>query len=89
MRRAFRQREVYRGRIVGPLLAIVSLLAIAFLVWAGFFMARQIPKSAGAPHVGQPAPEFSLPDQDGQQVALADLLRDQRAALLIFYRGHW
>ena len=34
------------------------------------------------------APNFSLPDQNGKPVALADLL-SPNGAILIFYRGHW
>jgi hypothetical protein len=34
------------------------------------------------------APEFSLPDQDGHTVALADL-RAHGPVVVVFYRGHW
>ncbi len=87
--RAFRQPEAYRGRVLGPALGLLACGAIAFFCFMGFYFVRQIPASAGAPGIGQRAPEFSLPDQDGKPTALADLLRDRRAALLIFYRGHW
>ncbi|PYL30538.1 MAG: hypothetical protein DMF45_02300, partial [Verrucomicrobia bacterium] len=43
---------------------------------------------AQAPRVGEKAPQFSLPDQNGKQVALTDLL-SPNGAVLIFYRGHW
>jgi peroxiredoxin (alkyl hydroperoxide reductase subunit C) len=36
------------------------------------------------PEIGQPAPEFSLPDQDGNQVALSDF-RGEKAVALVFY----
>lgn len=36
------------------------------------------------PDIGQPAPEFSLPDQDGNQVALLDY-RGEKAVALVFY----
>jgi peroxiredoxin len=50
-----------------------------------------LPLSAQAPHVGEEAPNFTLPDQNGRAIVLADLLSDKNAhgALLIFYRGHW
>jgi hypothetical protein len=89
IKRAFTQRDIYRGRVAGPILGTLSLLVIGFFCFASFYLARQIPAAVGAPRVGQPAPEFSLPDQDGKQVALAELVRDNRAAILIFYRGHW
>jgi peroxiredoxin Q/BCP len=38
--------------------------------------------------VGDIAPEFTLPDQDGRTHTLA-AERGRRAVVLIFYRGHW
>ncbi|PYJ24157.1 MAG: hypothetical protein DME99_00350 [Verrucomicrobia bacterium] len=35
------------------------------------------------------APEFTLPDQDGRDMALADLISRSEAVVLIFYRGFW
>ena len=94
--RAFRRPEQYRGRFVGPAVALVSLLGIGFFCFGIFYVARQLPESASAPREGQKAPEFSLPDQDNKPVALSDLLAAPDAspggaggALLIFYRGHW
>jgi hypothetical protein len=34
------------------------------------------------------APSFTLPDQTGAPVSLADLTR-RGPAVLVFYRGHW
>ncbi|PYI86555.1 MAG: hypothetical protein DME26_08770, partial [Verrucomicrobia bacterium] len=39
--RASRQSDLYRGKIFGPILAVVSLLAISFFVWGIFYQARQ------------------------------------------------
>lgn len=98
LRRSFRQSESYRGRIFGPLLAALSLLGIFFFVYGLFYLGRQLPRSAAAPRVGQKAPEFTLPDQNGKPVTLAELLSPPpgptvgarpNAVLLIFYRGHW
>lgn len=36
----------------------------------------------------QPAPDFTLPDEEGRPVRLADLL-DRGPILLLFYRGDW
>jgi len=60
----------------------------AFFAYEIFYVLRQVPLSAQAPRVGQRAPEFTLPDQNGKQVALSDLL-SPNGAVLIFYRGHW
>jgi hypothetical protein len=89
LRRAYGRRERYHGRVFGPLLTLLSVAGICFFVWGIFIVARDLPASASAPHVGQKAPDFSLPDQDGKPVALADLLSGSNAALLIFYRGYW
>ena len=37
---------------------------------------------------GEPAPEFSLPDENGNLVALKGLL-DQGPVVISFYRGQW
>jgi len=39
------------------------------------------------PRVGEKAPEFSLPDADGRQVALADL-RGKRVVLCFFVKAN-
>jgi hypothetical protein len=89
--RAFGKPKLYRGKIFGPILSMLSLLVFAFFAYGVFYIVRQMPVSAGAPRVGEKAPEFTLPDQNGRPIALADLLsnRETRGALLIFYRGHW
>jgi hypothetical protein len=38
--------------------------------------------------VGQPAPDFTLPDASGRPVALGDL-RARGPVVLSFYRGRW
>jgi hypothetical protein len=93
--RAFGNPKLYRGKVFGPIFAVLSLLAIGFFCYGTFYAARELPASTGAPRVGQKAPEFTLPDQNGKMVSLADLLAPASAgakangALLIFYRGFW
>ncbi len=41
-----------------------------------------------APQVDDAAPDFTLPDQDGEDVRLSGLL-EHGAVVLIFYRGEW
>ena len=54
--------------------------------------------SAATLNVGDKAPDFTLPDQNGKPVTLAELLASPSAGtagarangvLLIFYRGYW
>jgi hypothetical protein len=81
--RAYRNPTRYRGRIFGPALALVSLLGIGFFCYGLFYVARQLPASAAAPRVGQKAPDFTLPDEDGNPVSLAALLSSPTTAPVI------
>jgi hypothetical protein len=87
--RAFGKPRVYRGRILGPILAILGICMFGFLSYVFFYVLRQVPPSTGAPRVGQKAPEFTLLDQDGKEVSLRDLTTRSKAVALIFYRGFW
>ena len=42
----------------------------------------------GVAHVGQPAPDFTLPNGGGEPVSLAGL-RARGPVVLSFYRGRW
>ena len=97
LQRAFGQPKVYRDRILSSILALVSLLLVGVAIFS-FFQARAIPASAGAPKVGQKAPDFMLADTSGQPVSLAQLFAPAsgdsqgvppKAVLLVFYRGYW
>jgi len=75
-----------------------STLALLIFILFGFLNLgySQLPLSTGAPYVGQKAPSFTLPDQHGKPVSLADLLKPAAGArgksgglVLIFYRGYW
>jgi hypothetical protein len=86
--RAFGRPQLYRGKVFGSTFAAIALLLFAFFAYEIFYVLRQVPLSAQAPRVGERAPEFALPDQNGKQVALGDLL-SPNGAVIIFYRGHW
>jgi cytochrome oxidase Cu insertion factor (SCO1/SenC/PrrC family) len=38
--------------------------------------------------VGEPAPDFTLQNQQGKTVSLSDY-RGKKKIVLVFYRGHW
>ena len=91
--RAFGRPQVYRGKIFGSIFATIAVLLVGFFSYVIFYVLHQVPASAGAPHVGQKAPDFLLLDQNGRPVGLGDLLRGPsgppKAVALIFYRGFW
>ena len=92
--RAFRRSAIYGGKIWGSGVTGIALLLLAANVVL-FHHARDIHKSAGAPQVGQPLPEFTLLDSSGQQTSLSQLFAGSadtpqpKAVLLVFYRGYW
>ena len=92
--RSLREPQLYRGKIFGPVLTVLSLVVAGFFCYGLLYKGRQVPTSASAPHVGQKAPDFTLPDQNGNPVSLAQLLSPAsggkpKGAVLIFYRGYW
>jgi hypothetical protein len=86
--RAFGNPKLYRGKIAGSILTVLSVALVTFFCYEIFFVLRDVPASTQAPRIGEKAPEFTLKDQNGKQIALADLL-SPHGAILIFYRGHW
>src|SRR5215469_9983969 len=70
---AFAQPEKSRGRWRGTIFSIVCLV-LATGTTFGFFHARDLPVSAGAPGVGQKAPDFILVDSNEETVSLQHLL---------------
>jgi peroxiredoxin len=47
-----------------------------------------MPKTDTLLKVGDKAPEFTLPNSNGEAMSLADILK-QGKALLLFFRGTW
>jgi peptidoglycan/LPS O-acetylase OafA/YrhL len=89
VKRAYRDPEHYRGKISGAILASVSALFFAFFVVTITYFGKQIPSAETALRVNQKAPPFVLVDTAGKQVSSADLLKDHRGLVLVFYRGYW
>ena len=92
--RAFREPQLYGGKILGSIFTVLATLLFAGSVWL-FIHVRDVPRSAGAPQVGQSVPNFTLPDSTNQPVSLAQLFSaapgttQPKALLLVFYRGYW
>ncbi len=73
--RAFRQPALYRGKIFGSVLALLSLALSGVFLFGIFIGARHIlPASHGAPQAGQLAPDFTLPDSRNNAVNLTGTL---------------
>jgi hypothetical protein len=89
LKRAFLQPGRYRGKVSGVILSLISLALFGLFLYGTFVLTADIPSASGAPRPGTPAPGFTLSDAAGKPVALAELLKKNRAVLLIFYRGYW
>jgi len=87
--RAFNQPEHYRGKICGPILSTLSITLIGLFCYMVLVLTKELPAASTALHAGQQAPDFTLADASGTPVALADILKKNRAAVLVFYRGYW
>jgi hypothetical protein len=77
--RAFRQPQIYGGKVSSSILGVVSLLLCGFLGFT-FVTARALPASTGAPQAGQKAPDFTLADSNGAKVSLGQLLGKAEAS---------
>jgi hypothetical protein len=89
LRRAYGQPERYRGKVSGVILSVLSLGLIGFFCYGMLILSRVLPASPDVLRAGQHAPELTLSDAGGKPVALSELLKTHKAALLIFYRGYW
>lgn len=79
---------VWRARrwlTVSALVVSVGLLGLAAFF---HFVAMRVPMTPTRLVVGQPAPDFTLPDAAGRPVTLSDY-RGRQAVVLVFYRGYW
>src|SRR5262249_62418158 len=94
----------YRGAsAIGPLCAgfatgraghwpnFVALALSVVLLSLGGVFTFVLAKTPAAPtvlRVGEPAPDFTLPDASGAPVSL-DSFRERTPVVLVFYRGYW
>jgi hypothetical protein len=100
LRRAFASPQLYRGKIGGPILAMVSVIILALFGFVSHSVFKAFPAASNAPKLGQKAPEFTLKDISGKPVSLAQLLtapmtdasgaaHAPKGVLVVFYRGYW
>jgi len=95
LRRTFKPDKRIVSKIFSSLAAAFGVFLLAGLLFMFFVMGTWLPKSVGAPQVGQKAPDFTLTDTNNKPVALTQLLTDPfnnqppKGVLLIFYRGYW
>jgi hypothetical protein len=100
LKRRSRDPELYRGKIVGPVLATLSVLIFGLFGFVVYQVWRVFPDAKNAPQIGRRAPEFSLVDTTGNDFTLAQLLstpitnvdgvaRPTKGVLVVFYRGYW
>jgi hypothetical protein len=71
--RAFRQPQVYGGKVSSSILGVISMVIVALVVF-GAIQSRKLPAADAAPQVGQKAPDFALADTNGNKVSLGQLL---------------
>lgn len=95
LRLAFKPDKRIVSKIFSSLAATFGVLLLALLLFMIFVMGSWLPRSAGAPQVGQKAPDFTLNDSSNKPTTLGQLLvepfnnKPPRGVLLIFYRGYW
>ncbi len=65
-------------------------LSVVLLILGGVFnfVLAKIPAAPTVLRVGDPAPDFTLPDATGKPVSLVSF-RDRTPVVLVFYRGYW
>ena len=89
VKRAFGQPREYGGRISGPILSTLSITIMGLFCYMTLVLTKELPSSAQALHAGQQAPDFTLADTGGKPLAFTDILKKNRGAVLVFYRGYW
>lgn len=85
--RAFARSEIYRGKILGSIGGLFSLLFGGLLFFYVFSLSYQLPGTASVIAEQQVVPNFTLEDHTGKPFPLASL--DGKRVVLVFYRGHW
>ncbi len=95
LKRSFAHGHLYRGKVLSIVLSVLTLVVAGLNIF-GFYGARKLPSTTGAPQVGEKVPDFTLSDTTSWPVSLESLFASAdpafpapKAVLLIFYRGYW
>ena len=83
----WRQRGGWLVKALASAGLLLSLAITCLFCFYLFFFSYQLPGTADVLAVGDRAPDFTLPDPQGQPVHLADFRG--KNLVLVFYRGHW
>ncbi len=75
------------GKSLASLAFLMTLAVTGFFNFYVFSLSYQLPEAVWAPQVKATAPDFTLPDQNGEQVNLSDYRG--KKLVLVFYRGYW
>jgi len=73
--RAFGRPQLYRGKIFGSIFTAIALFLFAFFGYEIFYVLRQVPLSAQAPHVGERAALIRLRSIGGNRKNSATVSR--------------
>ncbi len=66
--------------------ALTATVALAAMPW-GFAQGEKAPDDMTGIAVGEKAPEFTLKNQNGEDVSLSGLLEANKSVALVFYRS--
>jgi len=83
----FSTRRGMLGKAFASVSLLLSLAVSGLFCFYIFVLSYQMPAVAAGPELEAAAPNFTLLDQNGKQVRLADYLGSK--VVLVFYRGHW
>jgi len=85
--RAFFRSALWRGKVLGTLGLVFSLLAAGLFNGYVFVLSSMLPETTRVTSDLEYAPEIALPDQQGRLVSLTDLRG--RKVIVTFFRGFW
>ncbi len=85
--RAFSRPNIYRGRILGSIGAMLSLTFASLFCFYIFHLSYQVPAETSVTAGLKEIPDLELSDHEGRLVRLNDLRG--KNVVITFYRGHW